>query len=88
MEFTYDTGAGTVTTVYGGETIHDAVAITSTGTPTLDYAFFIMRDPTGGGPPGSYLVDFEVSVIPEPATFGMVGLGGLAILFIRRKLSL
>jgi len=84
MEFTYDTGAGTVTTVYGGETIHDAVAITPSGTPTLDHAFFIMRDPTGGGPPGSYLVDFEVSVIPEPATLGLVGSVRVLLLLVRR----
>ncbi len=88
MEFTYDTGAGTVTTVFGGETVQNAVAITTSGTPTLDHAFFVMRDPTGGGPPGSYLVDYEVSVIPEPATLGLAGFSALAILFIRRKLSM
>jgi hypothetical protein len=89
MEFTYDTGAGTVTTVYGGVTLQNAVSITTTGTPTLDYAFFVMANADAGpGAGGSYLVNYEVSVIPEPATLGMVALGGLALLLVRRKLPM
>ena len=87
MEFIYDTGAGTVTTIYGGETVQDGVSITTSGTPTLDHAFFVMRSPAGGGPPGSYLVDFEVSVIPEPATLGLIGIS-LSGLFVVRRLAI
>ena len=34
-----------------------------------------------------YFDNFQVEAIPEPATLGMVGLGGLAILFIRRNVE-
>lgn len=54
----------------------------------MDHTFFVMRTPIGGGSLGAYLVDFEVSVIPEAATLGLVGFTGLAILFVRRKLSM
>ncbi len=87
MEFTYDTGAGTVTTVYGGETVQDAVSFTVPESTTLDYAFFVMANADAGpGAGGSYLVSYEVSVVPEPATLGLMAGAGAFLLVLRRRM--
>ena len=49
IEFIYDTGAGTVTIIADGETTHQDVAITTSGTPTLNYAVLIFRRPATPG---------------------------------------
>lgn len=54
---------------------------TYTTNPTINYVGFV----TEGGLTGSVSA-FELSAVPEPSTYALMGLGGLALLLrIRRR---
>jgi len=55
---------------------------------TADPALFARLDPIGGADSGSNTFDLDWvrvnGVVPEPATMGMLGLGALITMLIRR----
>ena len=83
----FDSGGGWLgedgfghTTTAGWETRSFTSSAAPAGAVMADIVFFTQ----GSATTGSMLVD-NVSVVPEPATLCMVGMGGVAMLVIRKK---
>ncbi len=93
-EMTYHVGAGTMDFSINGSSVTNGFALNHdypVGTPSDPVVYWLnsqLRYQPSAADGGAYIDSLQVSTIPEPAAFGMVGFAGLAILFIRRKLSM
>ena len=75
---TYDAGP------LGESTFSDALEVSySTGDAVEAGNLFLSLSSTGGG--RAHFDNVSVSVVPEPSGFGLLALGGLALLGRRRK---
>lgn len=80
---TYTTLASTVT-IGDGNNSFNKVAVTSTSGTLASNVRSVRFDFTGGGFNGLSEIDV-VAVVPEPASLGLLGLGGLALMRRRRQ---
>ena len=75
-------------TVANGFALEHEFPVSTLSDPIVSWAQIHMRYQPSAANGGAYIDSFQISTIPEPATFGMIAFSGLAILFIRRKLSM
>lgn len=72
--------------VFGVETIGTAATVSLTDVEAIGYYFTVQNGGAAAANTGAQVQFFSVngSVIPEPATIGMLGLGGFVTLLVRR----
>ncbi len=93
-EMTYHVAAGTMDLAINGSTVTNGFALNHeypVGTSSDPVVYWLqaqLRIQPSVADGGAYIDSLQVSTIPEPATLGMIGMVGLAILFVRRKLSI
>ncbi len=85
VEFTYYTD-NKVDVVINGVAKLTGYQLVPTVAPTLDYVFFNTRLQAPAALGGATFDNVMIETIPEPATIGMVGLGALVVLIIRKKM--
>ena len=85
ISLTYDQANNQVWGFVAGGNATATLTTTTLGfTPTFDQFNFELKDEVGARAFAGYFDDVQVNVIPEPATLGLVGLSGVAVMLIRR----
>jgi hypothetical protein len=71
----------------GNTWTHITIPYTINAVSGLTFFQFSVAENTGGGTAGEtiYVDNFQVTPTPEPGTFALLGLGGAALLFFRRR---
>jgi hypothetical protein len=79
----------TVTPSAVGQWVSTPLTFTPTGDQigqTIGFMLFVNGSPVGGGSGNNAVADFDIGAVPEPATFGLLGLGLLGLGVARKKL--
>jgi PEP-CTERM motif len=85
-QYYYGGGGSSPTTVYGVTVNYDAYKAGMTGGTPGTYFQIEITTQSGGGAPGAmYFDNISLNTVPEPASFGMVGLAAAGLLKRRRR---
>ncbi len=86
FEMTIDLDADTLEISYGGTSFHSGVWDTDApGAPSIGGLNWWQAGPNPSAGISAYIDDISLTQVPEPSSAALLGLGGLALMFRRRK---